>query len=254
MLSLDRREILQCAGLVALSSFFSLPSRAAASTAAAIFMQDAINDIRAKAGMPVGKQSSSPMKLEDFDSGPLVGPAPAPRNNDMRIPPPRSKNLEKWGGICVPVPFGSFDYYYTDGVISWEPNGQNLPEVTVPHGFCTDLASIPQFVWSFGLPRTGKYAYAAILHDFLYWDQTVATREQANEILYIAMLDSGVSTLTRAAIDLAVSKIPYFSQNAWNQNAAAKKAGERRFLAVFPPRDRIVSWAEWSRDPSRFRE
>lgn len=244
MFSLDRRQLLQSASLVALSSLLSSRTPAAdASTA--IFMRDAINDIRSKAGLPADRTpSSAPGSLPD-DLG--------SRTNDIRLPPPSSPRLERWGGVCVPVPFGDFDYYYTDGSIYWEPNGQNLPNVTVPTGFCTDLASIPQFFWTFGLPPTGRYAYAAIVHDFLYWDQTIATREQANEILYIAMLDSGVSTVTRAAINFAVSKVPLFSQSAWDRNAAAKKAGEKRILAVFPPRDRITSWRDWSSDPSHFK-
>jgi hypothetical protein len=252
MFSLDRRELLQSAGLVALSSFISPPSRAG-STAATIFMQDAINDIRSEIGLPIDERFRPPKNLHNFDGDLSLGGAPEPRSSDMRVPPPSRKTLQRWGGVCVPVPFGGFDYYYTDGQIYWEPNGQDLPKVTVPNGFCTDLASIPQFFWSFGLPRIGKYAYAAIVHDFLYWDQTVATREQANEILYIAMLDSGVSTITREAINLAVSKISYFSRSAWDQNAEAKKAGEKRILAVFPPRDRIVSWADWSSDASHFK-
>jgi hypothetical protein len=215
MFSLDRRELLKTAGLIASSIFLPSSGRARAD-ATTTFMTDAIKDI------------------------------------ETLLPPPRWKNLVL---ICVPVPFADFDYYYTDGELRWVPNeGQMFPKVDVPSGFCTDLASIPQFFWSFGLPHTGRYAYAAIVHDFLYWDQTVATREQANEILYTAMLDSGVLTITRDAIDFAVSKIPFFSQRAWDQNTAAKKAGQKRILSVYPPRDRIISWAEWSSDPSHFKD
>lgn len=39
--------------------------------------------------------------------------------------------------------------------------------VTVPEGFETNLASIPRIFWNI-LPPTGKYAKAAILHDWLY--------------------------------------------------------------------------------------
>jgi hypothetical protein len=158
-----------------------------------------------------------------------------------------------WSTVCIPVPFADFDYFYTSGVISWHPNpGQDLPKVTVPHGFCCDLASIPEFFWSFGLPKTGRYAYAAIVHDYLYWDQAIATREQADEILYTAMLDSGVPTITREAINFGVSKAPYFAQTAWEKNTAAKRAGAKRMLKVFPPADKIISWDDWSKDPSHF--
>lgn len=42
-----------------------------------------------------------------------------------------------------------------------------LPEVTVPSGFETDLASVPRFLWSI-LPPIGKYLEAAIAHDYMY--------------------------------------------------------------------------------------
>jgi hypothetical protein len=66
------------------------------------------------------------------------------------------KDLSHAGKIvnfCIPVPFADFDYYYTDGALEWLPNpGQKLGPVIVPHGFCTDLTSIPQPVWSL-LPK-----------------------------------------------------------------------------------------------------
>ena len=44
--------------------------------------------------------------------------------------------------------------------------------VEVPQGFTTDFASIPPIF--FGLLRPdGLYAVAAVVHDYLYWDQRV---------------------------------------------------------------------------------
>lgn len=274
MISLDRRKLFKNFVLLALSSFLSSASRASG-VGATIFMADAINDIRKQIGVPVDGRFLPPWDPQHGpfsgleNSGDLPNPTPPPdldfkfdkfrdvpkaSSTDLRLPPRRPRRLERWGGVCVPIPFADFDYYYTDAEIDWWPNpGQHFPKVSVPRGFCTDLASIPQFFWSFGLPRTGRYAYAAIVHDFLYWDQTIATREQANEILYTAMVNSHVATITREAINFAVAKIPFFSQNAWDQNAAAKKAGEKRFLAIFPPTDKIVSWADWSKDPSHLK-
>lgn len=39
--------------------------------------------------------------------------------------------------------------------------------ICVPAGFVTDLASIPRLLWPL-LPPQGRYAKAAILHDWLY--------------------------------------------------------------------------------------
>jgi hypothetical protein len=41
--------------------------------------------------------------------------------------------------------------------------------IQVPAGYLTDLASIPQWVWSiFGLAHDGLYRGAAVVHDWLY--------------------------------------------------------------------------------------
>src|SRR5262249_6063867 len=73
--------------------------------------------------------------------------------------------------------------YFLTQPITWKPNkGQEkYHEVTVPTGFVTDLASIPSSFWSLLRPD-GLYAYAAILHDYLYWFQT-RPREQCDMIL-----------------------------------------------------------------------
>lgn len=47
--------------------------------------------------------------------------------------------------------------------------------IIVPAGFVTDFASTPRALWSV-LPPTGRYQLAAVVHDFLYWDQGLFTR------------------------------------------------------------------------------
>jgi Protein of unknown function (DUF1353) len=42
--------------------------------------------------------------------------------------------------------------------------------IVVPAGFVTDFASTPRALWSV-IPPTGRYQLAAVVHDFLYWDQ-----------------------------------------------------------------------------------
>ncbi len=76
--------------------------------------------------------------------------------------------------------------------------GASKIKVTVPAGFVTDFASIPQSLWSFGLSPNGRYSKAAIIHDYLYWSQT-CTKEQSDNILFMAMKESDVG-LTKATI------------------------------------------------------
>src|SRR5262249_56554985 len=62
--------------------------------------------------------------------------------------------------------------------------------VVVPAGFVTDFASTPRALWSV-IPPIGRYQLAAVVHDFLYWDQA-CVREQADAIFRVAMAESNV--------------------------------------------------------------
>jgi hypothetical protein len=149
------------------------------------------------------------------------------------------------------IPFGDWDYYYTKGrSAQWHPNsGQNFKAVTVPEGFVTDLASVPQWVWSSGLRPEGRYAYAAIIHDYLYWMQD-RPREDADKIFLHAMEDSKVDRVLRERIYDAVNLA---GGSAWDRNAKLKLEGERRLLREFPS-DFTISWDEWKRRPGVLRD
>ena len=155
--------------------------------------------------------------------------------------------------LVVPlVPFADWDFYYVQGpFLAWEPNpGQSLAAVNVPRGFVSDLASIPRVFWQVLTPQ-GRYAYAAVVHDYLYWVQT-RPRDEADEILKYAMQDSGVDASTVTIIFTAVRE---FGQTAWDANAKLKKNGECRFLdlSAFPPH-LTDTWTTWKRNPRAFTE
>ncbi len=139
--------------------------------------------------------------------------------------------------------------YYLLKPISWtrdpgEP-AELLP-VNVPVGFLTDFASIPRVFWSL-LPPDGTYTYAAVLHDFLYWDQTQA-KASADKILLAAMQEFKVPAATANTIYEAV-KIA--GGSAWRENAKLKGQGESRVLKIYPDDPRTM-WAEWKTDPAHF--
>src|SRR5207247_1284886 len=77
--------------------------------------------------------------------------------------------------------------------IGWKPDGAvQLKPVEVPEGFVTDLASIPRvFYWA--LRPDGAYAHAAVVHDYLYWQQKT-TRELADDTLRQHMIDLKVDS------------------------------------------------------------
>lgn len=110
--------------------------------------------------------------------------------------------------------------------------------ITVPAGFVTDHASIPPSLKRYFESGGMAYQYPAIVHDWLYWEQSTS-REEADRIFDAAMLDCGVGDLKRRAI---YSGVRAGGRKAWDKNRKEKEMG---LLKVIP---------EEHRDPSRWRE
>ncbi len=114
--------------------------------------------------------------------------------------------------------------------------------ISVPKGFVTDFASIPRPLWSFGLSPHGRFSKAAIVHDYLYWTQD-CTREQADNLLLIAMKESEVSRSQQNEIYLGVRA---GGETAWESNRRDRAAG----LIKIIPADRMnfpyeINWPEY---------
>lgn len=139
--------------------------------------------------------------------------------------------------------------YYLYKPIGWHAGaGQgNHPAISVPVGFVTDFASIPRPFWSLLRPD-GEYAYAAVIHDYLYWEQPVK-REEADEIFRLCMEDFRIDKPVISAIHKAVRA---GGGSAWKENARLKQVGEKRLLAKFPD-DPTIRWQEWKKNPDVFR-
>lgn len=97
--------------------------------------------------------------------------------------------------------------------------------VPIPAGFVTDFASVPLAAQSV-LPQLGPHSMPAVLHDFLYWDQS-CTREQADLLFYEAMTEYGVSSWRRS---IAYWAVHWRGAAAWNGNAAERKAGQPKII------------------------
>jgi hypothetical protein len=143
-----------------------------------------------------------------------------------------------------PLHLGRFSdpIYFLLDPIGWKPSRNqdaNLPEIAVPRGFVTDLASIPRIFYSMLRPD-GKYAHAAIIHDYMYWFQQYP-KDVADTILWVAMNEFGVNAITITTIYEAVHHV---GGSAWKNNARLKARGERRILAKFPD-DPRTTWLQW---------
>ncbi|EBI9015473.1 phage tail protein [Salmonella enterica] len=74
--------------------------------------------------------------------------------------------------------------------------------IEVPAGFVTDLATVPRIFWIL-LPPDGKYAKAAIIHDYLY-DNALRTKKEADLIFLDGMTILGVPKWKRIIMYYAV--------------------------------------------------
>lgn len=129
---------------------------------------------------------------------------------------------------------------HTSFAFDCQCNGEEH-RVEVPADFVTDFASIPRILWAIA-PRWGRYGWAAVIHDFLYWDQRM-TRREADEVFLDAMKDSAVPVWRRTVIYRAVRVFGCF---AWKRNAALKACNPRaRFLdrPLYNPFD-IKKWRD----------
>lgn len=99
--------------------------------------------------------------------------------------------------------------------------------IRVPAGFVTDGASVPRIFWNI-FPPVGKYGKAAVLHDFLYWEQAY-TRLEADNLLLEAMDALGVDWLTQLLIFRGVRLGGWV---AWNQH---KRENAARVVEDVPP-------------------
>lgn len=97
--------------------------------------------------------------------------------------------------------------------------------ITVPKGFVTDYASIPEFLWAI-LPPWGRYGPASIPHDWMYWEQTWA-KEQADLVLKEASLLLGVR---EELVNMIYSAVQKFGDAAWKANARLKASGYKRMV------------------------
>jgi Protein of unknown function (DUF1353) len=142
-------------------------------------------------------------------------------------------------------------FYFLTKPIAWKPNadqGSELPKVTVPVGFVTDFASIPRAFWSLLRPD-GDYAYAAVIHDYLYWNQALS-REQSDLVFKFAMQDFKIGPAEVATIFAGVRA---GGAGPWKENSKLKAGGERRVLKT-PPKDPRIKWVDYKKRADVFRK
>jgi len=103
---------------------------------------------------------------------------------------------------------------------SYKVNGGEF-KVSAPKGFVTDFATIPRFLWPI-FPPNGKYARAAVIHDYLY-RLPGCSRFLADAIFREVMYQLGVGVISRLSMYYAVRLIGWaFRQTAKNDTELLK--------------------------------
>jgi hypothetical protein len=91
---------------------------------------------------------------------------------------------------------------------------------TVPAGFLTDFASAPLLL-QWAIPQWGDYGRAALIHDWLYYDQSIE-RKTSDELFLQAMEVSGVDAHVRYILYASVRLLGWY---CWYDNQIKKEFG-----------------------------
>jgi hypothetical protein len=141
-------------------------------------------------------------------------------------------------------PFADGKYWYLLEDFIWEPEAGE--PITVLKGFVTDFASIPRPLWAI-LPTWAQYGPAAVVHDFLYWEQSLS-RLRADEIMLEAMKDLKVSPLARGAIFKVLRLAGGYT---WRENRKKKEGGYIKIITNFPE-NLSEPWESYRHKPQAF--
>ena len=142
--------------------------------------------------------------------------------------------------------FADMDYWYLTSPLDWTWEDPSRAPIAVPVGFTTDFASVPSMFWSV-VPPTGRYGLAAVVHDWLYWQQSLK-RAEADQVFHDAMAELQVPGWKRFVMTKAVR---WFGGSYWHGNTHAKLRGEKRVLKAYPD-DVKISWDVWRKTPDVF--
>lgn len=138
--------------------------------------------------------------------------------------------MSRFTSVLVVSPYQDGKTWYLRSPLVYEVGALGSNDlVAVPQGFTTDFASIPRLFWIV-LPRWGKYGNAAVVHDYLYYDQSRSRRE-ADQIFFEAMEVLEVPYWQRDPMHWAVRAFGWFD---WMLNRRKKALGYRKWTQQPP--------------------
>ena len=128
-------------------------------------------------------------------------------------------------GPVFKIFLGDGKYFVVAEPLIYEISGTR-ERIVVPAGFVTDLASVPDILNVF-VSKLGPHTVGAIVHDFLYWDQS-CERDEADKFLRLSMKEYDSDIGDQIKVYLAVSTA---GGVAWNHNRNERNRG---LLKIIP--------------------
>ncbi|MFT7526453.1 MAG: hypothetical protein ACI9LY_001600 [Arenicella sp.] len=132
-------------------------------------------------------------------------------------------------------------YFMLDSDLEWQI-GETSKRIVVPLGFVSDGASVPKVFWPLGLVPYGVHGRATVVHDYMYWFQQ-CSRKQTDNIMLIALKESGVSFIKRFILTVGVK---WFGGFAWRENARDRQNHFSRLIARETAAKSAGWFAEWT--------
>ena len=138
--------------------------------------------------------------------------------------------MSEFTKILVVSPLGDGIFWMLRESFSYDVGSEGSGNtVNVPGGFFTDFASVPRPLWWL-FPKWGRYGNAAVIHDFLYWDQS-RSRKEADDIFLESMTVLGVRSATRIVLYWGVR---LFGVLAWRKSRRLRSRGRIRVALIAP--------------------
>lgn len=161
----------------------------------------------------------------------MIGCQSAPKKNYATLPKPPRKGVEQpfleAPGEPGILAFSDRLYFMLDTELKWKI-GETTNRIVVPAGFVSDGASVPKVFWPLGLVPYGAHGRATVVHDYLYWFQQ-CSRKQADNIMLIALKESGVSFFKRLILTVGVK---WFGGFAWRENTQHRQNEFSRLIGL----------------------
>jgi len=157
--------------------------------------------------------------------------------------------MSRFTNILIVSPYPDGKTWYLRTVFGYNVGEENSDNsIVVPQGFTTDFASVPRLLWSL-FPKWGTYGNAAVIHDYLYFEQNT-TRKEADDILLEAMEVLEVSSWQKWPIYWGVRLGGFVT---WYLNSRKKSLGYNKVTRIVPLKatDRPEHWTTRKGDMKR---